>query len=114
MVMSSIKALEGGSIRCSFRITPIDVFAALRNKSSMARTKRSGEITQLIMMLISSACYLVAGSLRVNLMKAEFKYFIMISPTLLGKLKSRGPFGLSGVELNFMHCQDHVVLFCPF
>ena len=51
-------------------------------------------------------------------MKAELKYFIMISPVLLGKLKRQGPSGLSGVELNCMHWQDqarlHVVLFCLF
>ena len=49
---------------------------------------------------------------------AELKYFIMIFPTLLGNLKSRGPSGLSGAELNRMDWQDqarlHVVLFCPF
>ena len=51
-------------------------------------------------------------------MKAELKYFFMISPTLLGKLKIRGLFGLCGAELNRMHWQDqarsHGVLFCPF
>ena len=40
--MSSIKALEGGRVRCSFFFTPFDVFAAPRYMSSMARTKRSG------------------------------------------------------------------------
>ena len=87
MVMSSIKVLEGGSVRCSFFITPFDVFAAPRNMSSIARTKRSEEITQAIMMPISSACHLVQ-SLTVNFMKAALKYFIMISPTLLGKLEN--------------------------
>ena len=59
MVMSSIKALEGGRVRCSFFITPFDVFAASGNMSSMARTKRSGEITLPIMMPFSSACHLM-------------------------------------------------------
>ena len=88
MVMSSIKALEGGRVRCSSFITPFDVLAAPRNMSSMARTKRSVKITQPIMMPISSACHLVVESLTVNFMKAKLKYFIMISPTLLGKLKN--------------------------
>ena len=39
MVMSSIKALEGGRVSCSFFITPFDVFGAPRNMSSIARTK---------------------------------------------------------------------------
>ena len=88
MVMSSIKALDGGRVRYLFFITPFDVFAAPRNMSSMARTKRSGEITQPIRMPISTASHLVVQSFTVNFMKAELKYSIMILPTLLGKLKN--------------------------
>ena len=88
--MISFKKVLGVKTSCSLVITHFVVFTASRNINSMTKTKRSGEIPQPIMIPISSACHLVMQSLTGNFMKAESKYFIMISLTLPGKLiKSR-------------------------
>ena len=68
------------------------------------------------MMPILSACHLVFNS---KFHEGWIEVFHYDFPNLVqGSWKSRGPFRLSGAELNHMHWQDqarlHVVLFCSF